>query len=247
MDNLQYWYGLDYKITDRLSIKHPKLIEIMEIGQDRYSEYVSVLTLSTIHVADILYEKLNVWYEDITDWELFINNFIVENNSNDENKIIKKSLLFFTGLDFEPMKDKQDNIVLYNKENDIILNEFSFNIMRQFIKEINYIVDADIYYQLKRAGSKGTAKYILKQISKQRNIKNKNNVDLQSICSSLMWKSGIGEEIFNYPIYRIHEGYARLNAIDNWDKTMTAYYSGNIDTEKAKINFEKINWSKILK
>ena len=61
-----------------------------------------------------------------------------------------------------------------------------------------------------------------------------------------MWKYGIGEEIFNYPIYRIYEGYARLNALDNWDKTVTAYYAGTIDTEKTKINFEKINWSKIL-
>lgn len=246
MDSLQYWYGSDYKITDRLSIKHPKLIEIMRIGQDKYSEYVSALTLSSIHVADILYEKFNIWYEDISDWELFINNFVVENDSNDSDKIIKSSLLFFTGFEFEPMIDKENNIVLYNKDNDIILNEFSFNIIKQFIKEINYITDAEIYYQLKKSGSKGTAKYILKQISKQRKVDNKKNIDLQSICSSLMWKSGIGEEIFNYPIYRIYEGYARLNALDNWDKTVTAYYAGTIDTEKTKINFEKINWSKIL-
>ena len=144
------------------------------------------------------------------------------------------------------MKDKDNNIVLYNKKNDVVLNEFSFNAMVQFIKEINYITDADIYMQLKKSGSKGTAKYIMQQISKQRKIKNKHNIDLQSISSSLMWKSGIGEEIFNYPIYRIYEGYERLNALDNWDKTITAYYAGNIDTEKTKINFEKINWSKIL-
>lgn len=245
MDRLQCWYGNDYNITERLSIKHPKLSEIIGIGQDKYNEYVSALTLSTVYVADILYQDFNMWYTDISDWELFINNFIAEYEGKGE-KIIKSSLLFFTNMTFEPMKDKNNNIVLYNKKKDVILNEFSFNIMVQFIKEINYINEPEIYTQLRKAGSKGTAKYIIQQISKKRKIKEKNSIDLQSISSSLMWKSGIGEEIFNYPIYRIYEGYERLNALDNWDKTVTAYYAGTIDTEKTKINFEKINWSKIL-
>lgn len=247
MARLQCWYGNDYKITDRLSIKHPKLKDIVKIGENKYNEYVSVLTLTSLYIADILYNDFNIWYKDITDWQLFINNFIVEKENKTNEKIIENALLFFTGLKFEAMQDKENNIVLYNKEKDIILNEFSYNAMAQFIREINYITDAEIYYQLKNAGSKGTAKYIMQQISKKRKIKTKENIDLQSICSSLMWKSGIGEEIFNYPIYRIYEGYERLNALDNWDKTVTAYYAGTIDTEKTKIDFEKINWSKILK
>lgn len=98
---------------------------------------------------------------------------------------------------------------------------------------------------LRNSGSKGTAKYILKQIEKKRKVQ-RQEINLQSIISSLIWKSGIGKEILEYPIFMIYEGYARLNLIDDWDKTMTAYYAGNIDTSKTKINFSKINWSKNL-
>lgn len=251
MDRLQYWYGQDYEIIPKkLIIKHPKLLDILEIGQDKYMAYVSALTLSAIHIADILYNDYNIWYEDISDWQLFINNFVAEKESKDSDKIIEDSLMFFTGKKFMPMVDNNNNVFLVSneekKEDSVVINEMTFKAMGQFIREINYITDSEIYYQLKHAGSKGTAKYIFKQIASKRKIKEKNNVDLQSICSSLLWKSGVGEEIFNYPIYRIYEGYARLNAVDNWDKTVTAYYAGTIDTEKTKINFEKINWSKIL-
>ena len=142
MDRLQCFYGKDYNITDKLSIKHPKLLEIIEIGQDVYNEYISALTLSAVNIADILYDKFNIWYTDISDWELFINNFIAESQNNEN--IIKSALLFFTNMVFEPMKDKDNNIVLYNKKNDVVLNEFSFNAMVQFIKEINYITDAGL-------------------------------------------------------------------------------------------------------
>ena len=36
MDRLQYWYGQDYEIIPKkLIIKHPKLLDILEIGQDK--------------------------------------------------------------------------------------------------------------------------------------------------------------------------------------------------------------------
>jgi hypothetical protein len=248
MDRLQYWYGEDYElIPNKLYIKHPKLLDILKIGQDKYAAYVSVLTLSPLHVADILYDNFKIWYKDITSWTLFINNLIAEMQNKDTDQIMSEALEFFTGLKFNPMMDANDNLMLINSDKNVVINEITFNAMCQFIKDINFMEDAEIYYQLQNAGSKGTAKYIMRQIASKRKIKNKNDVDLQSICSSLLWKTGVGEELFNYPIYRIYEGYARLNALDNWDKTVTAYYAGTIDTEKTKINFEKINWSKILK
>lgn len=239
------WAGIDYQVTKELFIKHPKINEILEIGQDKYNQYVSVLTFEPIHMADILWQESKIWYTDVKAWDMFVQTLYGENNQSD--KIVSEALLYFTGCDWKlKINTNTNEVLLHNEDKNLMINELTFNLISQYLREINFIMEADIYYQLRHAGSKGTAKYIMQQISKKRKLKSNNDIDLRSICSSLMWKSGIGEELLNYPIYRIYEGYARLNAIDNWDKTVTAYYAGTIDTEKQKVNFEKINWSKIL-
>ena len=245
LTNLDLLVGEDYQITDKICIKHPKLSDILEIGENTYNKYVSVLTMDTIHVADILYETYGIWYEDISDWQLFLDNFNNEYLSTN-TKIIHDALKYFTGLDFTiGVQESNNEPILFSRETGAFINELIFKLISQFLKKINFMKDDEIYYQLRHAGSKGTAKYILKQISKKRKVE-KSTVDLQSIVSSLLWKTGVGKEVFDWGIFAIYEGYSRLNAIDNWDKTVTAYYAGTIDTEKSQVNLDKINWSKIL-
>ena len=54
------------------------------------------------------------------------------------------------------------------------------------------------------------------------------------------------KKVFDLPIYRFYDIYFRLNKIDSYNQTMTAYCSGNIDTSKSPLNMEKINWSAII-
>lgn len=244
MDRLKLMRGDKYEVCEGLFIKNPTLNEIIDLGEDNYNQYVSVLTLEPIYVSDILWDNYNIWYEDITNWQLFTSNFYSE--INEKEKTIYNSLKFFTGLEFSlAIDEKTKEVILYNKENNIRINELSFNLVAQYLRQINFISDSELYYELKHAGSKGTALYIMKQISKERKI-TKSTIDLQSITSALLWKTGLGKKIFDFPIFAIYEGYARLNAIDNWDKTITAYYAGTIDTDKKPINFEKLSWFKIL-
>jgi hypothetical protein len=102
---------------------------------------------------------------------------------------------------------------------------------------------------VEKAGNKLTAKYLLEKqhARRQREIKDSTQVDLASIVSLLQWEGKKSDEIWSFPIYRIYEGYMRLNLSDNYHKTMGMYYSGNLDLSKSKIDLDKLNWSQVIK
>jgi hypothetical protein len=68
---------------------------------------------------------------------------------------------------------------------------------------------------------------------------------LLSILSSIAWKNKLYiNNLLDYTVSQIYDGYFRINNIDNYDKTMYGIYSGNIDG--SNIDMEKLNWSKVL-
>jgi hypothetical protein len=242
-DKLELYYGSDYQLLDGLYVKHPKVKDIRMLGKDKYEYYVYLLTMTQYDIADILHFEMQLWYEDFTAWQLFIEMW--RNNPD-----LSNALEWFTGKKFTLLINDKMEIYLYCKdidENNIIkefyINEHIYNNMVDYLRLINLIPNTS---DLRIAGNRMAAEYILRQMYKKRNKQETKTIDLVSIISSIDWKGCRGNEIWEYPIYRIYEGYLRLNAIDNYDKTMSAYYSGNIDTTKSKINFDSLCWSNII-
>lgn len=236
MDRLDLYFGDDLILFDKLIIKHPKLIDIKKLGYQKYMQYISNLILSPKDIADILWFESQQWYEDISHWTFFIQMYMNETSYKD-------ALKWFTGYEFYVMTDKDNNLFLADIEKKIIINEFTFMVLLDFIKQINFIPNK---IDLDNCGNKHTKIYLLKQMYKKRKKNTKEKIDLASIISAVDWKSSKGNEIWNFSIYRIYEGYFRLNQIDNYDKTMMGLYFGTIDTSKNPIDFEKINWSNII-
>lgn len=69
--------GKNINVADVVSLKHPTLGEIEEIGYDKYSEYLSCMISSSLDIADILWFDMKIWYEDIKDeWDFFVQKII---------------------------------------------------------------------------------------------------------------------------------------------------------------------------
>lgn len=235
MDKLDLLCGDNYKILEQLEIKHPTLRDIKELGYDKYNEYLGLLCLTAHEVGDMLWFEQGIWYEDISDWWLFYNRYV-------GNTTIQEALKWFTGKDFGLLDDGKE-AYLYCQENNIIIQEPVFMATMDFIREINFMNSKSQY----NPGNKRLKLYLLEQQRKKRKRQQKSKIDLISIISSVAWKSGVGVNyILDMPIYQIYDAYFRLCNIDNYDKTMTALYSGNIDTSKTKIDLENINWSNII-
>ena len=126
------------------------------------------------------------------------------------------------------------------KEDCLKFTEYYYLLIVDYLKKINWI---NIDYDFTRGGSRNAKIYILKQTYKKRKKNKKNNIDISTINSALTAKN---LNTWAMPIYSFYECYYRLVKFDEYQNTMSALYSGGIDTKKNPVNWEKINWASII-
>jgi hypothetical protein len=281
MSSLSLFRGKGLDLYNGISIKHPTVGEIEEIGEDKYSKYYSCLSATSVDIADILCFELNIWYEDIKDeWEFFIQKCLMDKsiitvtNTDKRGKVTietgcyaigksyRDSLNYFLGLDgeyvvIERILGDTTQLVLYNAKPDetgenFFIDDKSFKFSKlnyertvKFLNDINW---SNRDYEFLKGGNKAAKKFILKKtLARQRNKPKKAVITLESILSSLVAKGISYEQVWNLPIYAAYDLYYRLVKIEEYNNTMSALYSGCLDTKKNPINWEKINWSTIIK
>lgn len=139
---------------------------------------------------------------------------------------------------------KDGDKYVYN-ENNFKITEHYYRLMMDFVTTSNWIKKDDDLLRCKTRKAKIWKMEDMKR--KRKSIRKKDLVDLSSIVSSLITKGQNYSDIWDYPIYLIYDIYYRLMKIDNYENISFAYYNGKIDTKKTKIDFDKINWSNIIR
>lgn len=144
---------------------------------------------------------------------------------------------------YNVIKDKDDTYIL--AVDNFKITEHIYQTMFDYLKKINWFKQK---YEVLTAGNKRTKKYILKNEYSQRkwDAKTTPKFTLESIASSLIANGMDYEKIWNLPIYTVYELYYRTVKIGDYKNTITALYSGCIDTKKNPINWEKINWATVI-
>lgn len=139
---------------------------------------------------------------------------------------------------------KDGDKYVYN-ENNFKITEHYYRLIMDFVTTSNWIKKDDDLLRCKTRKAKIWKMEDMKR--KRKSIRKKDLVDLSSIVSSLITKGQNYSDIWDYPIYLIYDIYYRLMKIDNYENISFAYYNGKIDTKKTKIDFDKINWSNIIR
>lgn len=139
--------------------------------------------------------------------------------------------------------DKDEN-GYYIDENSVKFTEHYYHLMLDFLKNIHWISND---YEFTHGGNKKAKKYILNNDYKKRKKKYTPLIDIQSIISSLVIKGQNYFDILNYPVFVIYELYYRLLKIDSYDNTTKAIYGGCYDSKKHPINWDKLNWTSIIR
>lgn len=70
-DELQAWFGLDYKINDNLTIHQPTLGEIIDFGERKYFGLISALTATPSEYKAPL-SDMGVDWEKVDDYDMFV-------------------------------------------------------------------------------------------------------------------------------------------------------------------------------
>lgn len=126
-----------------------------------------------------------------------------------------------------------------NKER--VINKSNFE---NFIKLIKLQNCMSIEKEYKPANKK--AQEIINRLnkSKKKKPKSKNNIDLASIISGVVWRSSHTniKNVWELSVYQLYDAFYRLGVIDDFNLVMTGYYTGNI--EKKDIDFKNLNWVK---
>lgn len=160
-ENLFLLRGKSLKLSDELSVKHPTLDEISEVGHDKYMEHLFSLVSTSLDVADILLFEMNVWYEDIKDeWIFFLQKCLSNSGEKKDVALIagekiyriledclfvsesyRDALNYFLGLEgeyiiLERTEDNTKQTILYNAKYDenknLYIDDKSIKFTRHF-------------------------------------------------------------------------------------------------------------------
>ena len=244
-DELQMYYGLDYKIDELITIKQPTIGEIIEFGEKR------MLSSIMPFVSNPTSYRLQLWdigidWNDFSDYELFI--MLIQNSNKEDTSLIFGDVNFSS---LKPYMDRETNeIVLANEEQTLIIDEYKYMHIREYIRLM-----FDQYPKVEKAKGKATKQAIIDEermnlINSQKLDKDKKNKSIYlPLISSMLNHPGFKykkDELKDVGIVEFMDSVKRLQIYESTRALMSGIYSGFCDTSKMNLNRD-LNWLRDLR
>lgn len=239
LDDLQLYFGNDYKINDKITIKQPTIGNIVDFGEEKYFYMAQVLTSIPSDMKSILWD-MGIDYEKISDFELFI--MLSKSLTKDD------TYLLLGDIDLSKFKaykrSDNDEIVMYDEVNDITIDTHIYLLMSEHIRKMH-----GFKKKIEKAGNEFTKKILIQEDRDNRLI-NKNK-EFKSILKPLI-SSMLNSEGFKYKLHELKQvglcefmdSVQRISVIKHTDSLLQGIYSGNIDQSKLKKS--ELNWMREL-
>jgi hypothetical protein len=235
-DDLYLWSGRNLEINEHLIIKHPRISDILQLGNECERQYMSLLNA----LASNLYEKKlilwsrNIDYETVTEYGAFCFLFyescqLLQQNIIDEN-IYGSALKFFIGKDNSLfcLINQNEKLVFVDINNpEISFGENEYLMIQTFLRSMHY--------------------WTMEEYAKPANANVKKimmDLELEQLKENTEWESFLGNivscvvniniEIDNLPIYRVYNAFKRKQKEINYNQVMAGYYAGNVKLTPAK-------------
>lgn len=236
LDELQLLRGEDFIINNYITVHHPSLREICDIGEEKYLSTVSIFTATPTDYKVQLYD-IGVDYSTISDFELFC---ILTGGIKD----IEVTSLLFGGVDFSNMKVFQDKengeIVLCDVDNFIRLDKFAYLQISDFLRSIHFFEK-----NVEKPGNERSKKYFIER--DRRKLERERNKPFKSMMKPLIsalvncehFKYNY-ETIWDLPVYAFHDSVRQIQKLKSYNNLMSGIYTGNIDM--TKVSEKDMNW-----
>lgn len=203
MNHIDLIYGKPLYLTDKISVKHPKLIDVCNL--EKYEQYVYVMMITSDDVADIMWVKNKKLYTEIkSEWLFFVQKSMIGAHSGDVyildngvyrlssdcilvNSDYRDALNYFLSLDCEYMimtigSGDNEQIVMcsLNKvDNMLVYSKDNFKFTESFyMQTLQYIRQINNYhpdYYWKKCPTKKGKKMLLEQEYRRRESRERNN------------------------------------------------------------------------
>ena len=232
--------GEDYKINDKIIIHNPTIKEIKELGEIQYNNFVYGCLLARPYDYAVELDDAGIDYAEISNYQMFCQ--LIVGIPKDISKILFKDINFEK---FRLAVNNQNNfIVLYNEEEDIIIDEAIYYDIVSFIKEIH---KAKLKEEYKWATTWGRKKYIKEERNKKNRALRRKQKDSASMYSNII-SALVNCESFKYnykSVFLLHisqlmDAAFRMTSYKEISNIMRGIYVGMIDNKK--IDPSKLNW-----
>lgn len=268
IDELKIYRGSDIPITDKIIVTQPTLGQIEEFGEKRYFQAVRNLTSVGADLKWQLWDYFEIDYTTIDDYDLFIKlihpmvsskkNFLKELKNNPEYEeqyskltdkekeemLINPLSLILKDIDLADFTvcehHQKQEIILYNEEQDIIINRFIYlqivNAVRQIhgFKRNNQMPANEITKMFLIDDARDEAMLASQQPYKS---------TLKPLISALSAKCGqCGDDrIWNMPINMLFDNIKRILKIQDAELLLQGAYSGFASLKG--IDKDRLDWT----
>lgn len=236
-NDLQLYFGDDYLINQYITVRHPKLDDIIRLGESEYYSIVYAFTSIPSDLKPQLWD-IGICWEDISDFELFM--MLTKNLPIETTKLFFGESLDFTK--FQIGSNQNSEPVMYQLDADkniIVIDESIYLRIATFLRKIH-----GINPKIEKAGSKIVRQLLIEDDRRKLAMQKKENKgsSLVPIVSSLInspeFKYGL-DEIRKMPMYAFMDAVARVQIIRSSTALLHGSYSGMIDASKIK---KELNW-----
>lgn len=230
------YFGEPFFVSDKISILCPTIRQIMEFGEQEYYNSVYNLVAIPSDLKSKLWDMKLDW-EKITDFQLFV--MLSQSLHQDKTKLLLGDV-DLSKMKLYPHPENEDEVVLADKENGFIIDEYIYMKMAEYIRQMH-----GLKKNVEHAANKRTKRALLEYDRQIRESKSESEYKsfLFPLVTSLKAKMGytldyIGQMHIVEFMYDIN----RLNVIRNADALLGATYSGFCDT--SKIDKKQMDWTR---
>ena len=234
-DELKLYFGDDYPVSDKITIRQPYVGDIITIGEEKYFLNVYALTAIPSDMKSALWDMGRDWTE-LSDLEMFF--FMTRSLSPEDTSV------FFGNLDltkFELFRDMEnDELVMIDHETGIKIDFYMHKKISDYLCRLH-----SIKKKPERPGNRYTKEILIQEDREKRlrtadkSVKSQMLPLISSMVNSPGFKYSI-EEVRSMKLFAFMDSVYRIQTIKNAESLTSAYYSGNIDVKK--FDTEKLNW-----
>lgn len=234
INKLKLYFGDDFIVDENFIIHQPSIQDIFDIGENEFFSVLNVFIGNTTMYRVTLWEKGIDW-NNISDFELFM--MLV--NNLEKNKTTE---LLFGDIDFTKFKqgvlsvdaENQNEVILYDLERNIIIDEKTYLFMREGLRYI-----FDIYPKDEFAKGKMTKEWIIdEEKEKIKMKKNENSVGILlpiiSFCLSHPGFKYKSSELREISYVELMDSVKQLQHNEHVIALLHRVNSGFVDTSKIE-------------
>lgn len=239
MDKLLLMRGQPYYISQYIAVNNPTLGQIADFGEERYWGMVTEIC-STSYDYRLMLDEVGIDYLDIDDWTMF--RTTCSGLDPDETNIL------IPNCDFSKLhavhQEGGERIVMVNDDGETVLDEFIYQLMVDFIRDMH-----GIERNFEIPGNAMAREVFMMEAREARMMagRKKYKSMLEPLISAMCNVEGFKynyHTVWDLNIYAFMDAIKRVQKIKLADHFTAGMYSGMMDTSKiGKGQINKItNW-----